>query len=391
MGTSLAFMILFGLLMAALFNRLHIPGLLGMIVVGIILGPYGLNFLSKDILSISADLRQIALLVILLRAGLGIKKEAIKKVGRPAIYLSFIPGLFEGFTIALISIYLFHFTFIQGGILGFIIAAVSPAVVVPSMLDLIQQGIGEAKSIPTLILAGASIDDVVAITIFSVFLGMYGGHQLHLATQLLSIPLSIFLGIVLGVLFGWSLLLLFKRFSIRHTKKVLVLIACAILLTRIETLFKDQVAIASLLGVMAMGFLINEKNPNLGKQLSQHLNKIWVFAELLLFILVGAQVNVALALNAGIKGIILITIGLIARSIGVYLSLLGTDLNTKEKWFCMIAYTPKATVQAAIGSIPLAMGVASGDLILSLAVLAIVITAPLGAFFIKRTGPLFLK
>ncbi len=391
MATSLAIIIILGLLANKLFDKLKLPGLLGMIIVGVLIGPFGFNLLSDQIITASGDLRKIALIVILLRAGLGIKRENLKKIGRPAISLSFIPGLLEGFTIIYISMKLFAFTFIQAGILGFIIAAVSPAVIVPSMLSLMERGIGKEKNVPTLILAGASIDDVFAITIFSAFLGMYSVTRVNIGLKLISIPLAIILGIVAGGIIGIILVEIFKRYDIRDSKKVLYILASAILLTTFETMIKSKVEIAGLLGVMMIGFIIFEKMPDLGDRMASKLNKIWVFAEILLFVLVGAQVNVALAIDAGFKGILLIAIGLIARSIGVILSLVGTDLNMKEKLFCILAYIPKATVQAAIGGVPLAMGVKSGDLILSLAVLSIIITAPLGAIAIKLSGDRLLQ
>ncbi len=386
MATSLAIIILFGLLSNKLFSKFKVPGLLGMIIVGVLIGPYGFKLLSEQVLIASEDFRKIALIVILLRAGLGIKKEDLKKVGRPAINLSFIPGVLEGFTIAYISMKLFDFTFIQGGMLGFIIAAVSPAVIVPSMLGFMEKGIGKEKNIPTLILAGASIDDVFAITIFTAFLGMYGGGNINIGAKIFSIPLSIILGIISGAIIGLILVRIFKKYHIRDTEKTLIILGAAILLTTFETLIKSKIEIAGLLGVMAIGFIIYEKMPKVGVRIASKFDKVWVFAEILLFVLVGAQVNVALAFNAGVKGVILIAIGLIARSIGVLISLIGTNLNMKERLFCIFAYIPKATVQAAIGAIPLSMGVESGDLILSLAVLSIIITAPLGAIAIKATG-----
>lgn len=386
MATSFALIALLGILSGRLFEKMKFPGLLGMIIVGVLIGPYGFGLLSDEMMIASGDLRKIALIVILLRAGLGIKKEDIQMVGKSAIKLSFIPSLLEGFTVAFLSMQLFEFTFIQGGILGFIIAAVSPAVIVPAMLDLMDRGVGEEKNIPTLILAGASIDDVFAITIFSAFLGMYGGGNINIGTKILSIPLSIILGIIAGAIIGWVLIQVFNKYAIGNTQKMLFVLSAAILLTTFETMIEGKVEIAGLLGVMAIGFIIFEKMPRVGKELSASFNEVWIFAQVLLFVLVGAQVDIALALAAGIQGILLITIGLLARSIGVLLSLLGTELNRKERLFTVIAYSPKATVQAAIGGIPLAMGVESGDLILSLAVLSIILTAPLGAIAIKATG-----
>lgn len=386
MATSFALIALLGLLSGRFFEKLKLPGLLGMIIVGILIGPYGFSLLSEDILRVSGDLRNIALIVILLRAGLGLKKEDIKEVGKPAVKLSFIPGILEGFTVAFLSMQMFKFSFVQGGILGFIIAAVSPAVIVPAMLDLMDRGLGKDKNIPTLILAGASIDDVFAITVFSAFLGIYGGGKINISAQVLKIPLSILLGIITGLLIGWILIQIFKRYTIPNTQKMLFVLSSAILLITFEKMIEFKIDIAGLLGVMAIGFILFEKIPTVGKQLSAKFNEVWVFAQVLLFVLVGAQVNVSLALDAGLKGILLIGIGLLARSAGVLLSLLGTDLNNKERLFAVIAYTPKATVQAAIGAIPLSMGVESGDLILSLAVLSIILTAPLGAIAIKATA-----
>ena len=391
MATSLAIITLFGLFSKKLFNRFKVPGLLGMILAGVLIGPYGFNLLSDEILIASEGFRKIALIVILLRAGLGIKREDLRKVGRPAINLSFIPGLFEGFTIAYVSMKFFAFSFIQGGILGFIIAAVSPAVIVPSMLDFMEKGIGKEKNIPTLILAGASNDDVFAITIFSAFMGMYGGGRVNIGATIFSIPLSIVLGVVSGGIIGIVLIKIFKSYDIRDTEKTLYILGSAILLTSFETMIKSKIDIAGLLGVMAIGFIIYEKMPKVGRRIASKFDKVWVFAEILLFVLVGAQVNVVLALDAGLKGVFLIFIGLIARSIGVLLSLVGTNLKMREKLFCIFAYIPKATVQAAIGAIPLSAGVESGDLILSLAVLSIIITAPLGAIAIKATGSKLLE
>lgn len=383
MAKSLAAILLLGLPANKLFEKFKLPGLLGMLMLGVIIGPYGLNLLQADMINISGDLRKIALIIILLRAGLGINKADLKKVGNSALKMSCIPGLIEGFFIAFASTKFLDFSFVQGGMLGFIIAAVSPAVVVPSMLNLIENNIGTNKGIPTLILAGASIDDVFAITIFSAFLGLYSGAHVNIGVQLLNIPLSILLGIGSGIVIGITMVKIFSKYHIRDTKKVLLILGVSILLTEFENLLKTKIEIASLLGVMTIGFIIVEKMPDLGERLAAKFNKIWVFAEILLFVLVGAQVNIGVALEAGMVGIIVIFIGLIGRSIGVLISLIGTDLNWKERLFCVIAYIPKATVQAAMGSVPLALGVESGDVILAIAVLSILITAPLGAIGIN--------
>lgn len=390
MAKSLAIILLLGLPANRFFENMRMPGLLGMLILGIIIGPYGLNWIRLEMINISSDLRKIALIIILLRAGFGINKNDLKKVGTSAIKMSFIPGVIEGFFIAFASIKIFDFSFIEGGILGFVLAAVSPAVVVPSMLDLNKNKIGTDKGIPTLIMAGASIDDVFAITIFSAFLGLYNGNNINIGIQLLGIPISILLGIIGGIIIGYMLLNIFNKYHIRDTKKVLLILGFSILFTELENLLKSKISIASLLGVMTIGFIILEKRPEVGKRLAIKFDKIWVFAQVFLFVLVGAQVNISVALDSGIKGIILILIGLIGRSIGVIISLLGTDLNWKERLFCIISYIPKATVQAAIGGVPLSLGVASGDVILAVAVLSILITAPLGAIGIRVFSESFL-
>lgn len=391
MALSLAIIIFFGLVLNRVFDRVSLPGLLGMLILGIIIGPYGLNLISKEVLAISPDLRMIALIIILLRAGLGLKRETLVKIGVPAIKMSFIPGLCEGITILFLASYLLKISRIEAGMLAFIIAAVSPAVVVPSMLVLIEKGKGKIKGIPTLVLAGASIDDVIAITLFSTFLGFYSGENINITLKILNIPISVILGIVIGVIAGIGLIHIFKKFHMRDTKKVLLLISVAIVLKVIEDSINTPISFAALISVMTIGFIIMEKYGLLGKRLANKFNKIWVFAELLLFVLVGAEVNVHVALDAGLIGLVIIFIGLIARSIGVMISLINSDLNLKERLFCVIAYSPKATVQAAIGAVPLAYGVKSGELILALAVLSILITAPLGAFGIRIFGERWLK
>lgn len=390
MAISLAAIIILGLSFNKAFEKIRLPGLLGMLILGILLGPFGFNVISNEILNISSDLRKIALIVILLRAGLGISKETLNKVGKPAIKMSFIPGLFEGFTIMFVANHFIGLSIIEAGILGFIIAAVSPAVVVPQMLNFIDRKKGEAKGIPTLILAGASIDDVIAITLFSTFLGLYGGSKINIAKQIFNIPLSIILGIVLGGIIGLVMIRLFKHYHIRDTKKVLIILGTAIFFTGLEDALKDILPIASLLGIMTIGFVILEKYSTVANRLASKLNKIWVFAELLLFVLVGAQVNIHVAIDSGLIGLLIIFLGLISRSLGVLVSLIRTNLNFKERLFCVISYVPKATVQAAIGAVPLASGVESGELILAMAVLSIIITAPLGAIGIKLAGEKWL-
>jgi len=391
MAGSLALIILLGIPSKRLFEKLKLPGLIGMLLLGIIIGPYGLNFIQKDMLLISGDLRRIALIIILIRAGFGINQDDLSRIGIPALKMSFIPGLIEGLFIAFASIKLLNFSFSQGGILGFIIAAVSPAVVVPSMIKLMINDLGTQKGIPTLILAGASIDDVFAITIFSVFLGLYSGENINIGIQLLNIPISIILGIVAGLIIGYVLIKLFKRFKISDAYKILIILGSSIFLNQLENILQTKVQIASLLGVMTISFYMMKKLPKASEQIAVKFSEIWALAEILLFVLVGAQVDINVALTAGKIGIILIFIGLIGRSVGVLISLIGTDYNWKERLFCIIAYIPKATVQAAMGSVPLSLGVEGGEIILAIAVLSILITAPIGAIGINSTAERLLK
>ena len=391
MALSLAVIIILGLVANKIFAKFKLPGLLGMLILGIILGPYGFNIISEDLLNISSDLRKIALIVILLRAGFGIKRDTLNRVGKTALKISFIPVVLEGFSIMVFGSYILGISYIEAGILGFIIAAVSPAVIVPQMLSLISRRKGEDKGIPTIILAGASVDDVVAITIFTTLVGLYGSGNINIFKQFVTIPISIVLGIGLGISIANILIYLFRRQGMRATKKTLVVLSVAIILTALEDYLINIIPIASLLGVMTIGFIILEKAPYISEQLSSKFNKIWVFAEILLFVLVGAKVNIYVAVDAGLLGLIIIVIGLLARSLGVYISLLGTDLNFKEKLFCIISYIPKATVQAAIGAVPLAAGIPSGEIILALAVLAIMITAPIGSIGIQISADKFLS
>ncbi|HSO25756.1 MAG TPA: cation:proton antiporter [Methanobacteriaceae archaeon] len=388
---SIAIIILFGLLFNKLFTKIKLPGLLGMLILGVIIGPYCLNLIDQSILNISGDLRVIALIIILLRAGFGIHMERLRKVGTSAIKMSFIPDILEGLTVMVVAYYLLGLPIIEAGMLGFIIAAVSPAVIVPQMLSFIERRMGTKKGIPLIILTGASVDDVVSITIFSIFVGIYGGQQINYFREALSIPLSIGLGILFGLILAFILIYLFKRFDIRATEKTLIVLASAILLKNLGDSLNSIVPIAALVGVMVIGFVILEKMPEVGARLSEKFGKIWIFAEILLFVLVGAQVNIYLAASFLFIGLAIIIIGLMARSVGVYLSLMGSNLNLEEKIFCIFAYIPKATVQAAIGAIPLSIGVASGDIILAIAVIAILFTAPLGSFAVSKYGEKVLK
>lgn len=404
MIVNIAFIVIIAFVAAYLFEKIKLPGLLGMVFTGVILGPYMKNiiftklgwnleysnyfldniFVSKQLIEISSELRNAALIVILIRAGLGINRNVLNKIGKTAAKMSCIPGIMEGIFIIPIVMYILKFSFAEAGTLAFIIAAVSPAVVVPQMLSLKEKGYGENKEIPTLILAGASIDDVFAITIFGAFLNMAIGTKQNIIKTILNIPLSIFLGISGGVLIGLVFVWFFKKVrGIRDTKKVFIFMMIAVLFHETEKF----IPIASLIGIMAIGFIILEKYDVLAKRLAIKFNKIWVIAEIILFVLIGATVNINEIFNSGLIGIFVILTGLIGRSIGVLLSLYKTELNFKEKLFCVVSYIPKATVQAAIGAIPLAKGMGSGDIILAISVLSIVITAPIGAIGIRILAP----
>ena len=392
---SFAVFILTAMLLAKLFEKLHMPPLLGMLFTGILLGSYSkdyfinekgftfLNsfFISDKILDVSNELRTLGLIIILIRAGLGINKDVLRKIGKVAVKMASLPCLFEGFTVMIATHLILGYSLAISGCLGFILAAVSPAVVVPEMLILKERGLGKEKEIPTIILAGASIDDVFAITLFTAFLGMALGNNVNIFSEILKIPTSILAGLLSGIIIGYLLYLLFKHFHIRDTRKALIFMAAAILLRHIEEL--KLFPIASLLGIMSMGFVILTKDSVLADRISLKFNKIWVFGEILLFVLIGAAVNIRVIFESGHIGVIIVLIGLIGRLIGVTVALYKSELNTKEKLFCGISYIPKATVQAATAGIPLAMGVPHGDTILAIGVLAIIITVPIGVTGIR--------
>ena len=392
---SIAILMLVGLGANHLFEKMNLPGLLGMILLGMLLGPYGFDLLfsSYDPTTqtlLSSELRLIALIIILLRAGLGIHKEALAKIGPVAIRMSFIPCLLEGFAVTALAMVFFDFPLATAGMLGFILAAVSPAVIVPQMLDLIGKGFGKKREIPTLILSSASVDDIFAITLFGAFLGLAKGSSASLTRQLIDIPLSIGLGIGLGLLLGFILLRVYHAFEMRNTEKVMVLLGASFLFREWETFASGQVPIASLLGIMTIGILILNKKPELSLVLSSKLAKLWVFAQILLFALIGASVNIQVALESGLKGLLLVLFGLSFRTLGVFLSLAGSPINSRERLFCAVSFLPKATVQAAIGAIPLAAGIAGGEIILAIAVLSILLSAPLGSLLIRKTAPALL-
>jgi len=391
MALSIALIVLLGLLSDYLFNRIKLPGLLGMLIVGILCGPYVFNIIQPELLKVSADLRMVALIVILLRAGLELRKDTLNRVGKTVIMMSCIPAIFEGAIVTLLAPYIFDISYLEAAILGAILAAVSPAVVVPLMLKFIDQKKGVKKGIPTLLLGASSVDDVFVIVIFSILLGMYTGSNPDIWVKLLEIPESIIIGIALGALSGYMLFRLFETFRLRATKMTIIVVAVSVLLTWVEEKLKTKIAASALLGVMTIGFILIEKCEIRAHKISHKLTKIWIFAEILLFVLVGAQVNITVAWKAGLAGAALIVVALIGRSIGTYLSVMGSDLNFKERLFCVISYIPKATVQAAIGAVPLEAGVKSGDIILAVAVLSILLTAPIGAIGIEKMGNKWLE
>jgi solute carrier family 9B (sodium/hydrogen exchanger), member 1/2 len=386
MAISLAVIIILGLTADYLFRKMKVPGLVGMLIVGIISGPYVLSLMQPAMMHVSADFRKIALIVILLRAGFELHRDTLNRVGRAALIMSTVPAIFEIAAVTLIAPKLLNITYLEAAILGSILGAVSPAVVVPLMIDFMDQGRGAKKGIPTLVLGASSVDDVFVIVVFSILLGMYGGENVNVWMKLTEIPISIILGILVGIIPGFLLYWLFKKYDWRPPKRTMIVMGVAIFLTWVEKAVEAWVPVASLLGVMAIGFIILEKSEPVAHIISQKLKKLWVFAELLLFVLVGAQVNIHVAWQAGLAGSLVIIIGLVFRSIGTYLSLFGTPLSFKEKIFCIVSYIPKATVQAAIGAVPLAAGVVSGEVILAVAVLSILITAPIGALGIMIMG-----
>ena len=384
MLTSLALIFLFGLIFGALFQKLRLPPLLGMLIVGIVLGPYALNWLDDSLLSISADLRQIALIIILTRAGLNLNISDLKKVGRPAILMCFLPACFEILGMLVLAPPLLHISYLDAAIMGAVVGAVSPAVIVPKMLRLMEEGYGTKKSIPQLILAGASVDDVFVIVLFSSFTGLAKGESLS-PWRFAEIPVSILLGILLGAALGLLLAFFFQKVHVRDSVKVLLLLSFSFLLVALEDALEGIVPISGLIAVMSLGIALQRKRDIVARRLSLKFSKLWVAAELLLFVLVGATVDLHYAYAAGLSAVILIFGVLLFRMAGVWVCLFKTKLLFKERLFCVLAYMPKATVQAAIGSVPLSMGLSCGNIVLTVAVLAILITAPLGAFLIDLT------
>ena len=375
---SIALILLLGLLLSSFFQKIKLPGLLGMIIVGIILSPYALNLIDESILNISADLRQIALVIILTRAGLALDLSDLKKVGRPAILMCFVPACIEMLGTILIAPVLFGITHLEAAIMGSVLAAVSPAVIVPRMIRLIEEEYGTDKGIPELLLAGASVDDVFVIVMFTAFTSLASTGELS-AISFLQIPVSIILGIAAGILVGSLLIRFFRKFHMRDSVKLLIILSFSFLLIELQNRLEGIIPISGLLAIMSLGIVMKKSYPVLAHRLSGKYNKLWVAAEVFLFVLVGATVDLRYAVSAGVNAVLLVLAALLFRMLGVELSLIKTKLNRKERLFCMLAYLPKATVQAAIGAIPLSMGLACGQIVLTVAVLSILITAPLGA------------
>lgn len=384
MLTSLALLFLCGLLLGSLFEKWKLPGLLGMLITGIVLGPHALNLLDRSLLGISADLRKLALIIILTRAGLNLDIRDLRQVGRPAILMCFLPACFEIAGMLLLAPWLLDVSLLDAAIMGAVVAAVSPAVIVPKMLRLMETHYGTSRNIPQLILAGASADDVFVLILFTAFIGLAQGDQIS-ALSFLQIPVSIVLGLAAGIGLGFGLTLFFKKIHLRDSVKVLILLSFAFLLVGLEDACQGILPFSGLLAVMGMGVAVQKGRQEAARRLSQKFSKLWVAAEVLLFVLVGATVDLRYAASAGWMALLVILGPLLFRTLGVFFCLLRTNLQMGERLFCMIAYLPKATVQAAIGSVPLAMGLSCGKIVLTVAVLAILITAPLGAFGIDRT------
>ena len=378
---SISLILILGMFMGWICQKIKLPSLLGMLITGIVLGLYVLNLLDDSILGISAELRKIALIIILTRAGLGLDLSGLKKIGRPAVLMCFVPASFELIGMILLAPKLMGLTVLEAAIMGAVLAAVSPAVVVPRMVKLMDEGYGVNEGIPQLILAGASVDDVYVIVLFSTFVGMMQGEGASIL-KFVNIPISIFLGIAIGLLIGVLLAYFFKKMHIRDTSKVLIILSISFLLVVMEDKLSTPITFSALIAIMFIGIGLQKKRETVAKRLSVKYGKLWVAAEVFLFVLVGATVNIGYLGKVGVKALIVIIGALVFRMFGVFVCLLGTSLERKERLFTMLAYTPKATVQAAIGGIPLALGFTCGDLVLTVAVLAIVLTAPLGAFAI---------
>lgn len=387
---SIAYIVIAGMALGWLCRKIKFPALFGMIAAGILLGPHVFNLIASPVLNISAEIRKIALIIILIRAGLKLSINDLKKVGRPAILMCFLPACFEIVGMVLTAPALLGISVLDAAIMGAVVGAVSPAVIVPKMISLIDNNYGTNKGIPQMILAGASVDDVFVIVMFTTFTGMAKGESVSWIS-FAKIPVSIIVGIAVGLGAGLLAYLFFNKTHVRDTVKIALVLCVSFILAAIEDKFGEIVPFASLIGIMAMGLEIRRKRPELAAKLSIRFDKLWVIAEIFLFVLVGASVNIESAANSGFKSVVLILAVLIFRMLGVFVCQIGTKLNMKEKIFCMLAYTPKATVQAAIGGLPLAMGLSCGDIVLTVSVIAILLSAPLGAFAIDLTFPKLLR
>ncbi len=387
---SIALIMLIGMSAGWVCRKVKLPGLLGMLFTGIILGPYVFNLLDSSILLVSADIRKIALVIILTRAGLTLNLEDLKKVGRPAFLMCFVPATFEMLGMIILAPRLLSVSLIEAAVIGAVVAAVSPAVVVPKMIKLMEDGYGTKQGIPQLILAGASVDDVYVIVMFTAFTSLAQGGNVSVMS-FVNIPVSIIFGIIIGIIIGKALAVVWKKVHIRDTVKAAIFLSVALLLVGVEASLNTPITFASLISVMFIGIALKKDRPEVAFRLSQKYNKMWVWAEVMLFVLVGATVDIGYVAYAGVSSIVIIIGALIFRMAGVALCMAGTKLKLKERVFCMLAYTPKATVQAAIGGVPLSMGLACGNTVLIVAVLAIIITAPLGAFAIDMTYRKLLK
>ncbi|MBO4981043.1 MAG: cation:proton antiporter [Lachnospiraceae bacterium] len=378
---SIALILMIGMALGWICQKCKLPSLLGMLATGILLGPYVFDLIDTSILSISSEIRKIALIIILTRAGLSLDLLEIKKIGRPAIMMCFVPASFELIGMILLAPRLLGLSMLEAAIMGAVLAAVSPAVVVPRMVKLMDEGYGTKKGIPQLILAGASVDDVYVIVLFTTFIGMIQGNGVSVI-RLVNIPVSIVFGVLIGLISGWMLSKYFEKVHIRDTIKILIILSWSFILVAIEDSLNTPITFSALIAIMFIGVAMQKYREEASIRLSAKYNKLWVAAEVFLFVLVGATININYLGNMGLKALIVIAGALILRMLGVFVCLLETDLNTKERIFSMMAYTPKATVQAAIGGIPLSLGLGCGDMVLTVAVLAIVFTAPLGAFAI---------
>lgn len=387
---SFAWILVFGLLLGKIFEKFHLPGLAGMILAGIVLGPYVLNGIDESVLNISTELRRIALIIILMRAGLTLNLDDLKKVGRPAILMCFVPACFEMLGYAFVAPILLHISLLDALLMGAVISAVSPAVVVPKMLKLIHEGYGKEHAIPQLILAGSSVDDVFVIVVFSMFLSFEKGSSFSYQS-FLNIPISIVLGMVVGYILGIIFSKLIEKVNFDHVINCILFLSLSFLLVSFEDAFSNWIPFASYIAIMAMGVGMQKECFNMSVQMSETYANLWKVAQVFLFVLLGSAIDIHAALSGGIQTIALIFIALLFRMVGVAICLFKTKLTKNERLFCCVAYTPKATVQAAIGSIPLAEGVACGNIVLITAAISILLTAPLGAFVIDCTYKKLLK